>query len=250
MQKVIFVLSAFLFVFSFYSCEDDVTGLDSLAQEIFEADQTEVSTADLPTNITEFTDNNYFETYIDRAAQAEGLGFQLTMGNEELAFFDDNGRYLDELPNGAAGPCNKRPRRGGPGGGMCGDTLALADVPQAILDYVATNYPDNEIKRAKLKGDQYVIGLTGHILLIFDAEGNFMEERNPIHHGGPCGGTPVAYEDLPATITDYVTANFGDLAFHKAKQKNDGRYVVMLLDGEEKVILIFDEDGNFLEQKP
>jgi len=249
MKKMIFVLSACLFVFSFYSCENDLTDADSLAQQIFEADQTSINTADLPTNISEFTDDNYFETYIDRAAQAEGLGFQLTMGNEEFAFFDLNGTYLDDLPNGGAGPCGKKPHRRG-GRGMCGNALDLAEVPQVILDYVATNYPDNEIKRAKLKEEQYVIGLKGHILLIFGEEGDFIEEFNPINNGGPCGGTPVAYEDLPATITDYIDSNFSDLEFNKAKQKDDGRYVVMLLDGEEKVILIFDEEGNFIEQKP
>ena len=249
MQKVFFVFSAVLFVFSLSSCEKNLNNLDSLAQQISAADKTDVDVATLPTAITDFTEENYFETYIDKASLADALGYELSMGNEEIAFFSLTGEYLDEVPRGRRGhPCGPKGHKGKGDKGMCGESIDVAETPQAILDYVTANYPDNEIKKVKLKDEQYIVKLTGHLLLIFDNDESFVEELTPIHNG-PCGGTPVAYEDLSTTITDYITANYGSAEFKKAKQKDDGRFVVMLLDGEDRIILIFDEDGTFIEEK-
>lgn len=246
MQKVFFVLSAFLFVFSLSSCKKNLNNLDSLTQQISSAEKTDVDVATLPNTITDFTEENYFETYIDKASLADGLGYELSMGNEEIAFFSLTGEYLDEVPRNRRGnPCGKQGLKGSKG--MCGESVA--ETPQAIIDYVTANYPDNKIKKVKLKDEQYIVKLKGHIILIFDSEENFIEELTPINSGGPCVGTPVAYEDLSTTITDYITANYASAEFSKAKQKNDGRFVVLLLDGEERIILIFDEDGTFIEEK-
>jgi|GEM_PF-5939682 len=97
MQKVFFVFSALLFVFSLSSCEKNLKNLDSLAQQISAADKTDVNVATLPNTITE---ENYFETYIDKVSLADALGYELSMGNKEIAFFSLTGDYLDEVPRG------------------------------------------------------------------------------------------------------------------------------------------------------
>ena len=130
-----------------------------------------------------------------------------------------------------------------------GEPVAIADLPMSITDYVAANYPDSDIKRAKNNADgNYIVGLTGKIVLVFDADGNFVEELPFVGGQCGCGGEEVDVAELPTSITDYIATNYPTAEVKKAHQKGE-KYVVGLIVDDERVILIFDEDGNFLAER-
>ncbi|WP_304237881.1 PepSY-like domain-containing protein [Jiulongibacter sediminis] len=70
-------------------------------------------------------------------------------------------------------------------------------------------------------------------------------------HRGHCNITEVAVEDLSATITDYISANYADATIDRAGTNDETGYTMVkitLADGTHAG-LIFDADGNFLEEK-
>lgn len=127
-----------------------------------------------------------------------------------------------------------------------------ANLPQTVLDYLADNYTDDEIRHAWVdENGGYVVLLEGRTAVRFDNSGAFVEA---IENAGRRRGkdndrpelTEVDIADLPTTITDYVTANYSDYTIEKAGTDADGNYHVKL---EEGPVLIFDADGNFVEER-
>lgn len=49
-----------------------------------------------------------------------------------------------------------------------------SDLPQAILDYIAQNYPNATIDEAELEDGEYEIELDNGVELCFDLQGNFL----------------------------------------------------------------------------
>lgn len=57
------------------------------------------------------------------------------------------------------------------------NAVQLAQLPQAVQDYITTNYPNGEVKRACRRNGRLVVGLLlpdGRAILVFDAEGNLI----------------------------------------------------------------------------
>lgn len=86
--------------------------------------------------------------------------------------------------------------RGGEGGVPTGQpgkngckNLDLSTLPQTIKDYVLANYPDTVtiIHAVLTKNGEYIIELSNHTLLLFDANGAFVKEL-PWLPGGPHNG--------------------------------------------------------------
>ena len=219
-----------------------------LIQQIVESEnRTTIDLSELPAVTKTTVDEQYFETYIESAVAARGLGFEVELGNGETIYFSERGEGLVSRRGfrHGHGPC---------GMGHRGTRVEIADLPTSITDYITANYPDAETKRAKTNdnsGNYFVLIITddGRVVLKFDTDGNFVEEVSCIHHG--CGGlTQVDIADLPTTITDYITANYPTADIQKAGQKtNSGNYgVVLNIDGD-RVIVVFDADGNFLFER-
>ena len=252
MKQLVFLWIAFIGILSMSSCEKDL-GLNTdsdLINQIEAAAKTTVAPEDMPDQAEQTIDNAYFETYVDEALYAKGLGYKVNFANSDAAYFDESGDWLDEGSGMKKGPKKGHGPKGpkGPKGGGCGDTIAIADLPQSVLDYISENYSDAEIKRAKQRenGDFWV-GLDDHTVLIFDTDGNFIEEAELTH--GPKGhkkGTVIDVADLPQSVTDYLAENYPGVEIKKAILKDDGEYVVKLLDGETRIVAVFDADGNFL----
>lgn len=251
MKNLLFLLTAIVGLSLFtISCNKDagVSEDMELIQQIVESEnRLTVEPSELPTTIKTNVDETYFETYIENAVAARGLGYEIELGNGETIYFSERGEGLVSRRGfrHGHGPCGR---------GHRGTPVALADLPTSITDYIAANYPDAETKRAKTNnhnGNYFVLIKTddGRVVLKFDADGNFIEEVSCIHHG--CGGiTPVDIADLPITITDYITANYPDADIQKAGQKtNSGNYGVVLNINGDRVIVVFDEDGNFLFER-
>ncbi|MDX1909015.1 MAG: PepSY-like domain-containing protein [Bacteroidia bacterium] len=228
-----------------------------LIEEIASADnKTTVSTAELPAEILTYVSTNFFETYIETASLVENTGYEITLGSEDQLYFDTDGTSLDSVAGCQNDSTGNRPRRGhgrGPHahGQNCGglDSLvSLESLPAAIYTYISTTYGDSaEVRHAKLDNSgQYVVAITGHIILVFDASGNFVEVAQIIRHCRGGHGTPVAVSDLLAAITTYINTQYPGAEIKKAFQKDNGNFVVGILYNGTRVILVFDASGNFL----
>jgi hypothetical protein len=232
-------LSIFFLVTVFFaSCElIDSIGGESAIDDIVNASKTNVDFEVLPTNAQTELNENYFETFVEEAGLAEGLGYEVLLSNGENLYFDLDGELL-----------KPERKRGKKGKGDC-NSIDSTELLQSIKDYVTENYPDASIKRAKEDQDgNFIVGLTGHVFLLFDSEGAFVEIHEFAHRKGD-RGEKIEIEDLSTTITDYISANYTDATIKVAFLKDD-QYKVGIINSEDKrVLVIFDSEGNFVEEK-
>lgn len=211
-------------------------------------DGTSIDPADLPTAITDYVTANYPDATIERAKQVEkeeGQFFLVKLSTRTLLIFDADGNFVEDI--------TKEDKEDDEEEDGEDNHIEISDLPTAITEYITANYPDAEARRAKLTEEGYFVMLTGHILLSFDLDGNFVEETTFVKPHCDKGGSIIAPEDLPAAITDYITTNFPSAEIRKAFLKNTeegDRYVVGLSNDGERVILIFDVEGNFITQRP
>ncbi len=231
----------------------------SLISEIAAASKTTVDPTALPANLTRYVATNYFETYIASADKANKAGYEVTLGSADVLYFDLEGTSLDSMAtchSDSMGGHHGRHGHGGPGGdhptGNCGGVDSLLEVntlPADIQAYVTTIYGESAViehAKTNLNG-QYVVEITGHVILIFDASGTFVEAANLVHACEGHHGTPIAIADLVQPITDYLAANYAGAEIKVAFQKGSDKIIVGLLYNGARTILIFDATGNFLE---
>ena len=230
-------LSIFFLVTVFFaSCElIDSIGSDSVIDDIVNASKITVDFEELPTNAQTELNENYFETFVEEASLAEGLGYEVLLSSGENVYFDTEGDLL-----------KPERKRGKKGKGDC-NSIDTTELLQSIKDYVATNYPDESIKRAKEDKDgNFIVGLTGHVFLLFDSEGAFVEIHEFAHRKH---GEKVEIEDLPTAITDYITANYEGATIKVAFSQDDEYRVGIINNENERVLVIFDSEGSFVEEK-
>ena len=256
MKKLfLFALPALVLSLAFVSCNrdnDDMTD-DALITEIALATNAQsIEPTNLPTSIKTYADDYFFDTYIEEAFEVAKKGFELRFGDESVAFFNRDGRALVFRgptasggpfgQHGPHGPCHRRGRH-------WGELVDIVDLPDAITTYISENYPDNEIKRAKLRNDNYFVAVDVPVVLKFDNEGNFIEELTPLHNcNRPCNS--VEYEALASEITDYITENYPDAEFKKACERGD-KTIIFLLGEESRIILGFNnETGELIFSRP
>lgn len=250
-KQFLMAISLFSLGLALVSCNKN-EGLitdDELIRDIVLAEnRVSVQPADLPVEISEYVELNQFDTYIEEAALAPETGYELLMGTGENLYFNLEGNILEFRgpgdgnfgPNGPHGPCFIRGRG-------FGRPIRIADLPAVVVDYISTNYPDDTIQRAKARNGFLFVKLNGPVVLLFDNQGNFVEELSPIRHCLEC--RPVRNVELPAPITEYISVNFPDAEL-KGACRRGGRIAVFLLNDGERQILVFDPDGNLLFQRP
>lgn len=235
MKNFLFCVLAIVCVGFMTSCdkEEVLSATDETVEQIIvSSSKTTLEETEIPETITNFVSERFPNNWIEQVRLANGLGYEVWLDDYNELFFSTGGDFLRE-----GAPRGRHGRRGN-----FGEVIALEDLPAAITDYIAANYPDATVERARLGGRGYLVGLDTGIALLFDTEGNFEGERTC---GGGSGheGRSIAIEDLPTAITDYVAANHPDTAIERAKYYPDG-YKVKLEDGTR---LAFDTDGNLLE---
>lgn len=211
----------------------------NLIDDIVSASKTTIASEELPENITTVLNDDYFGTYIEEALLADGLGYQINLSNETEVFFDKNGEGLNEK--------NDKKRKKGGKGCDKGEKIDIENLPAGIATYISDNYPDVTIERAKINhDDKYMVKVTGDLILVFDAEGNFIEEHEFMDNHGH--DNKVEITDLPTAITDYITANYSDATIKVAFLKGD-KYLVGLTTDSGRTMLVFDSEGVFIEEK-
>lgn len=158
------------------------------------------------------------------------------------------------------------------GGGQPGDTLgmrpprpeitaiAVEELSSTITAYIEANYPGATTDRAGTDPEgNFLIGISTaegeHRGLLFDASGNFVEEKQkPAGPDGQKGHRPelneLDIEALPTDISDYISANYPEFTVEKAGTDADGNTVVLIVSDDTKTGLLFDAEGNFGKELP
>ncbi len=238
MKKIIFVFVSVLTISLLTSCnkEETVTE-DSLIEEIASStSKINIEPEDLPVQAQQTIEDEYFETYVETVSKVENKGFEITMGNEDVMYCNTRG---DELRGSGR---SHGPHRPGPCGG--GQPVDVDDLPDAIVDYVTENYPNADIQRAKLKGNKYLVKITGFMILVFQEDGTFLLEA-PIFRFCNHFVHRINIDNLPDVIVDYITENYPDGEI-KIAWRVRGKIVVGILTPDGRKIVVFDLDGNFL----
>lgn len=164
---------------------------------------------------------------------------------------DDTHMYNVTMSNQAKASYNKTGQR-------C-TTLDIAQLPQAITDYVAKNYAGTSIVEAiqvpNIAGNTYtLVVLSTDQVLTFDAANNFLgtldgDDLDDDDDDDHCIEDSIAVSALPQAVRDYVVANYAGQTITEAYKKTlqDGSilYLTELSNGVE---LIFDANGKFIEE--
>ncbi|AWV99584.1 hypothetical protein [Arcticibacterium luteifluviistationis] len=143
---------------------------------------TEVAVEDLSATITDYITANYADATINRAGTNDNTGntyvkITLSDGTGAGLAFDADGTFVAERTRGSKGT-----------------SVAEADLPVAITDYIAANYEEATVKMAMLQSD----GSYGVLLILadetyqgvgFDADGAFVAEFSMKNKGGHKHGT-------------------------------------------------------------
>ena len=242
MKKIVFVFVTVLTLGLLSSCnKEDAPVTDTLLVEEISSSSSKINIEPsvLPEATQRTIEDDYFETYIESCSRVVGKGYEVTMGNEDVAYFNTDGRELrgDGMRHG--------PHRPGPCGR--GEMVPVDELPDAITDYVADNYPDEEILRAKLKGNKYLLKITGHMILVFEEDGTFLLEA-PIFRFCHHFVDRININNLPDVFTDYIADNYPDAEILIAWRVR-GKVVIGVWTPDGRKILIFDLDGNFLFER-
>lgn len=166
-------------VMAFISCGDDDNYqildyqicVDEIIAEANIENLTSLQLAEWPSDIRSYITSEFpgysissMETYNDANAVQYILA---TMDNGGLLLFDESNTFI----------CGDNSFQNGNGDDEYDEEyINIEDLPQSIKDYIATNYPNNTIKKAEFEDGEYEVKLDGDIELCFDAQGNFIGE--------------------------------------------------------------------------
>lgn len=228
--KLFFVLTAIL---TFTSCskDSDPETINPLNSTAIKADSS-IKTASLPQAILDYISTNYPDITVKKSEIEDNGNYEVKLNNGVELIFDAEGSFLGVDDDGE---------------NNFDDThLNISELPQILLDFIATNYPNESIDEAELENNgNYEIELENEVILIFDADGNFLgigEDENDDENDGD--KTNVEAASLPQTILDYLSANYPDKTIIEAEVDEDGTYEITLSNGIE---VTFDSNGTFLE---
>jgi hypothetical protein len=224
--KLFFILTVIL---TFTSCSKDSNPetINPLNSTALRADSS-IKTATLPQAILDYISTNYPDITVKKSEIEDNENYEVKLNNGVELIFDGEGAFLGVDDDGE---------------NNFDDThLNISELPQILLDFIATNYPNEIIDEAELENNgNYEIELENEAILIFEADGNFLgigEDEN----GGD--ETNVEAASLPQPILDYLSANYPDKTIIEAELEKNGTYEVTLSNGIE---ITFDSNGTFLE---
>lgn len=208
---------------------------DGVFLEVWEDDEDEdweeIDIANLPQAILDYVAANYPTATIDDAdVNTEDGSFAIFLDTDLVLIFDRDGNFLEAMNEDDFDEDDL-------------DEIDPADLPQAVKDYIAANHASATIEEAGIDpedGTIYVL-LDSDLVLVFDANGNYLDEFEEWEED--CVAVPVA--DLLQAIKDYVATSYPDRTISEAWYNADDKEYYVELDDE--TVLVFDEDGNFIE---
>lgn len=251
------------------SCTPGFLGIDDTNPPSSSSDgYTAVAEGDLPQSILDYIAANYPDASIN-CAQMDDDGYEVYISAGLELNFNLSGNFLyaddeDDWCGSSEGNNDGSSDGNTDGNGSGADegyvAVDINDLPQAIIDYVAANYPGVTIEFAQMDDDGYEIDLSNGLELNFDLNGNFLyaddyDYDDDYDGDGDSDGdddydygdddedyTSIAVEDLPQSILDFVSVNYPSQTIVSAQMDDDG-YEVFLSNGVE---LNFGLNGDFL----
>ncbi|MBO3697190.1 PepSY-like domain-containing protein [Fabibacter sp. E12] len=205
----------------------------------FEDDFEEVDSASLPQPILDYLIANHNGVGIDIAGlNAEDGEYVVVLESGIVLVFDTNGTLLDEFDEDDYEDDYEDDDY---------EDVEIDSLAQSIKDYIATNYAGAVIEFAVFdtEDEEYLIFLDSGIVVIFDKDGNFIEEdEDDGDYEDDCEEVDLA--DLPTAISDYVTANYAGEQIEEAWY--DAEEMQYYIELSNDVVLIFAEDGSFVSE--
>ncbi|WP_159039885.1 PepSY-like domain-containing protein [Christiangramia fulva] len=228
-----FLPGILLFAVLFQSCsENDNTVAPDLNAVAFSADA-HVRTSTLPQSILDYITVNYPELTIIKAEVEDNENYEITLSDDTELIFNAQGEFLgiDDDNEDDFGD----------------EHIQASALPQNILDFIHTNYPNINIEKAEMENNgNYEIKLENDLELIFDGHGNFLgqgQDENNDDQGED--HEDLSPNDLPQVIKDYITDNYPDNTIIEAEMDEEA-YEITLNNGVE---LKFDQEGNFVSSE-
>ena len=223
------------------AAEAETTELDSAAFGSSQMEEWTVLAADdLPPAVVDYVSENYPSETITKAWLDENGGYVVLLRNRTALRFDNAGNHTETIEE--AGRRKRRPEL---------TAIATEDLPEAISLYLADNYADFAIERAGTDAEgQYYVKLAEGPLVIFDAQGNFVEERSAQDkkrrrkrraHDEDWEAIPT--DSLPTAVLRYIAEHYPDNELVRAGTNREGQYGVVL---DSAIALLFDADGHFI----
>jgi hypothetical protein len=141
-------------------------GVDDDGENNF--DDTHLNITELPENIMSFISTNYPNESIEEAELENNGNYEIELENDVILIFDVDGKFL-----GIGEDENEDEHDGDE------TNIEASSLPQIILDYLSTNYPDKTIIEAEIEEDgTYEITLSNGIEVTFDSNGTFLEAED------------------------------------------------------------------------
>lgn len=154
-----------------FDAEGNFLGIDDDGENDF--GDRELAASELSQTITEFLEKYYPGASVEEAEVENNGHVKVELDNDTELIFDAEGNFLGQATD----------EQGDEDEGD--EDIAIADLPQTIKDYIATNYPDNSIVEAEKEDEGYEVSLNDGNELKFDAEGNFVSAED--HNGDDDG---------------------------------------------------------------
>ncbi|NID13616.1 PepSY-like domain-containing protein [Fibrivirga algicola] len=230
----------------------------------FMADYGVIDVTTLPKAVTDYITANYAGATLVRAGTKTDAAGAITQ--YEVIITLNNVQY--ELEFDGAGKFLKQETEDGH---QQGTAVAQSALPAAIGTYLNTTYPGYAFVQASSRSSNgsvtsYVVDITSNGAsydVLFDATGVFISVRAEGQGGGDKGKGPggdghdgtettIAQADLPATISTYLTTNYGGYTFGSATVDKDAagtvtKYEVKFTLNGKNYEAEFDATGKFLK---
>jgi len=131
-----------------------------------------IDIADLPQVILDFVADSIPDETIEIAVVKPMGLYAVGLSNEVILIFDENGEFISRCGHWDRPGHHQMGRRC-----MRGEEVAVADLPQAVVDYVAGTYPDETIEAATTKpSGAFAVKLSDGTVLLFNPDGEFIRE--------------------------------------------------------------------------
>ncbi|OJJ14003.1 hypothetical protein BKI52_44870 [marine bacterium AO1-C] len=221
---------------------------------------TEVTLTNLAQAIKDYVNNNFAGNTVSRAVSLpNSTNVNLTLvrlsGNQVLSFDAANNFLNGETDDNDDDDDDDDDDNDSDDNNCVEDSIAVSALPQAIRDYVATNYAGQTIQKAYKENCngtiQYEVELSGGVELIFDANGQFIKKETDDDKNDNKNEVAINATDLPQATQTYISTNYAGKTITKAYKITDSTgivtgYEVELNDGTE---VYFDATGNFVKEE-
>jgi hypothetical protein len=130
-------------------------------------------------------------------------------------------------------------------------SLAVKDLNRNIEKYIKNHYETHSTVEAYKYNTVYLMGATkadSTIEMVFDHNGKFIYTKPADFKDKVVfqSKTTMSLGDVDKSITKYIKKNYEGFALNQA-MRYDPSYTVRLAKNDEKIWLLFDKNGGFIE---